>query len=125
MQIGSSGEIFQLFLRPSDGACNFKRIAADTPRVACGFTVAEVNRRPERLQGAFVVVFELVESLMKPARALHNHFFEMLTVVLDLLFESPLVQGTLQAYTDGTFPKRFNEIVVRAAAHGLHADLQV
>ena len=49
----------------------------------------------------------------------------MLTVVLDLQFELPLVQGTLQAYTDGTFTKRFNEIVVRAAAHGLHADLQV
>src|SRR5579859_1183045 len=125
MQIGASGEIFQLFLRASDRASNLKRIAANTPGVACCFAVAEINRRPERLQGAFVIVLELAESVMKPASAFYNHFFEMLTVVLDLQFQLPLVEGTLQAYADRTFPKRFDEVVVRAAAHGLHADLEV
>jgi hypothetical protein len=62
---------------------------------------------------------------VKPASAFYNHFFEMLAVVLDLLFELPLVESTLQTYKDVTFPKRFDEIIVRAAAHGLNADLQV
>src|SRR5579859_272512 len=125
MQIGASGEIFQLFLRASERAGNLKRIAADTPGVAFSFAVAEINGRPERLQRAFVIVLELAESVMKPASAFYNHFFEMLTVVLELPFQLPLVEGTLQAYPDRTFPKRFDEVVVRAAAHGLHADLEV
>ncbi len=51
---------------------------------------------------------------MKLLGTFGDHLFEMLAVVFDLLFELPLMQGTLKARHDDTFQKRFDEIVVCA-----------
>ncbi len=45
VQIGSPGKTSQLFVRPSHCSGNFERVAANTLRVACGFAIAEIDRR--------------------------------------------------------------------------------
>jgi hypothetical protein len=57
--------------------------------------------------------------------AFHDHLFEMLTIVFDLLFEMPLMQGALKACQYGAFLKRLNKIVIRARTHCLHAYIHV
>src|SRR5271163_1891940 len=119
------GEASQLILRPAHGAGDLQRVTADALRVSCGLVVTKIDGRTERLQGVFITALELLESLAKLASAIRDHFFEMMAVVFDLLLEILLVKGTLQAGNDGTLDKRFNEIVVRAGAHGLHTNFDV
>jgi hypothetical protein len=77
------------------------------------------------LQGVFIAALELLESFPQLEGAVRNHVFEMLAVVFDLLLKILLVKGALQAGDDSTLDKRFDEIVVRAGAHGLDANFHV
>jgi len=49
----------------------------------------------------------------------------MLAVVFDFLLKPPLVQSALETGYDGTFPGRFDKIVVRARAHRLYANVHI
>src|ERR1700722_15938757 len=123
--MGSPRETFQLFLRASHEAGNLERVKADTLGVAGSFRVPEIDRRAKGLQSVFITMLNLLESLSQLACALGNHFFEMLAVVFDLLFEISLMKGTFQAGEHSAFQKRFDEIVVRAGTHGLHSYFHV
>ncbi len=125
MQIRSSGQASQLIFGPTQGAGKFQGVTADALRVACGFVVAEVDRRAEGLQRVFITALDLVQSFAELDGAGGNHFFEMLAVVFDLPFEAALMKGALQAGQDGVFMKRLDQIVVGTGTHGLNAHIDV
>jgi hypothetical protein len=125
VQISSSHKAFQLLVRPAHCSCNLERVTADTPGMAGGLTVAEIDRRPKRLQCVFITSLDLLEGALQLLRALRDHFFKMLPVVFDLLFEFPFVQRAFDACQDGAVMERFDEIVVRTAAHRVHADVHI
>jgi hypothetical protein len=57
--------------------------------------------------------------------AVGNHFFEVLAVAFDLLFEMTLMKGAFEAGKEGVFMKRFDKIVVGAGAHGVDTHIDV
>jgi hypothetical protein len=77
------------------------------------------------LQGVFITALYVLESFTQLTSALGHHFFKVLAVVYYLPFEMPLMESTLETSKDGSFPQRFDEIVVRARAHGLHTHIDV
>jgi hypothetical protein len=125
VQIGSSGQAAQLIHGPAQDPGKLEGVAADAPRVACGFVVAQVDRRAKSLEGVCVAALDLGKSFAKLNGAVGNHIFEMLTVVFDLPFEMMLMEGVLKAGKDGVFVKRFDEVVVCSGAHGLDTHIDV
>src|SRR5438445_996891 len=125
MQISATGKTSQLFVRPAQRAGNLEGVAANTLRMPCRFMVAEVDGRAKCLQRVFIAALDLLESRLELLSAFRDHFFKVLAIVFDLLFKLALVKGAFEAGHDGTFPERFDKIVVRATAHRLHAYVHV
>ena len=125
VQIGSSGQATQLVLGPTQDPGELEGVAADTPRVACGFVVAEVDRRAKSLEGVCVAALGLGKSFAELNGAAGNHVFEVLTVVFELPFEVMLMEGVFETGKDGVFVKRFDEVVVCSRAHGLDTHIDV
>src|SRR4029077_8378324 len=93
--------------------------------MALGFAVAEIDRRAKRPERVFVTAFDSLQSLAELLGTVDDHFFEMLPVVLHLLFELALIERAFQARENDIFEKRLDEIIVRAGTNRLNAYIDI
>src|SRR5258708_38181295 len=70
-------------------------------------------------------MLDLLKRGLQLPGALRNHFFKMLPIILDLLFEFALMQSEFEACHNCTLKKRFDEVVVRARSHRLYAHVHI
>src|SRR5262245_6915029 len=93
--------------------------------MSCGLAVAKIDGSAKRTQRVFVTALDLLKRGSQLCCALGDDLFEMQTVVFHLLFELPAMQGIFETSHHGALAKRFNEVVVCAIAHRLHAYIYV
>src|ERR1700674_5969087 len=90
-----------------------------------GFTVAQVYSCSQCAKGVLVTALNACEGRLELLSPVYNKFFEVVAVPFDLLLKAPLSQGAIHRSQHKVHLKRFENIIVTAFPHGLHADADV